>query len=49
MPAIDAFTAVDLSSEKTKGTGQMVCLGDKTGPEQLREITTKWMTVVERI
>ena len=49
MAAIDVFTAVDLFSEKTTGTAQMVCLGDKTGPEQLREITTKWMTVVERI
>ncbi len=41
--AVDAFTSVDLFSEKTKGTERMFCLGDETGPEQLRDVTMKWM------
>jgi hypothetical protein len=41
--AVDAFTTVDLFSEKTKGTNRMFCLGDETGPEQLRDVTMKWM------
>ena len=40
--AVDAFTTVDLFSEKTKGTDRMFCLGDETGPEQLRDVTMKW-------
>lgn len=41
--AVDAFTTVDLFSEKTKGTDRMFCLGYETGPEQLRDVTMKWM------
>ena len=41
--AVDAFTTVDLFSEKTKGTDRMFCLDAETGPEQLRDVTMKWM------
>ena len=41
--AVDVFTTFDLFSEKTKGTDRMFCLGDETGPEQLRDVTMKWM------
>ena len=41
--AVDAFTTVDLFSEKTKGTDRMFCLGDEAGPDQMRDVTLRWM------
>ncbi|MBU15018.1 MAG: hypothetical protein CMQ14_07995 [Gammaproteobacteria bacterium] len=41
--AVDAFTTIDLFSEKTKGTDRMFCLGDEAGPDQLRDVTMRWM------
>ena len=41
--AVDAFTTDDLFTEESRGTDRMVCLGDETGPDQLRDVTMRWM------
>ena len=41
--AVDSLTTVDLFSGKIKGAERVFCLRYDTGPEQLRDLTMKWI------